>query len=124
MKYYGENYYKEYIDSRYDLAVKFGRLVNTSPDFELAIEPESNIVCFRFAPQGHNDLNLNKINSEIREKIIKDGSYYIVQAELNGKLYIRLTIINPVTIIDDLKELLKRIHELGILQIDLNRFLP
>jgi L-2,4-diaminobutyrate decarboxylase len=80
---------------------------------QLAVQPESNIVCFRYAPSGINDGILNKINSEIRSVIVKEGSFYIVQAELNGKIWLRVTIINPVTSIDDLKALLKRILEIG-----------
>lgn len=75
--------------------------------------PESNIVCFRFVSEGHNDLILNQINSVIRDKIIKEGSFYIVQAELDGKIWIRLTIINPVTSVEHLKTLLRRIAEIG-----------
>jgi L-2,4-diaminobutyrate decarboxylase len=52
-------------------------------------------------------------NSAIRDKIIKEGSFYIVQAELGGKIWIRLTIINPLTSEDDLKDLLRRIRETG-----------
>ena len=113
MKYYGNNYYKEYIDSRYDLARKFAGQLKLYSDFELAVEPDSNIVCFRYSRKGQSDLALNEINAAIRDKIIKEGSFYIVQAELNGKIWIRLTIINPVTSEDDLKDLLKRVVEIG-----------
>jgi len=113
LKYYGDRYYNEYIDSRYDLAVKFGIMVNSYPQLELAIEPESNIVCFRFAPEGYNELILNNINSTIRGKIVKEGSYYIVQTEIGGKTWLRLTIINPVTSEDDLKLLILKVIETG-----------
>jgi L-2,4-diaminobutyrate decarboxylase len=113
LKYYGDIYYKEYIDSRYDLADTFAQMVKSDIQFELAVEPESNIVCFRYAPQGHNDLVLNQINLAIRDRIIKEGSFYIVQTELGGKIWLRLTIINPVTSIDDLKVLLSRLNEIG-----------
>ena len=113
LKYYGNNYYKEYIESRYDLACRFAEIVRSDPQFVLAVEPESNIVCFRYAPEGHNDFTLNKINSAIREKIIKEGSFYIVQVEISGKTWIRLTIINPVTSENDLNVLLKRITVIG-----------
>src|SRR5450759_797640 len=113
MKYYGNNYYKEYINSRYDLARTFAQMVKSDKQYELATEPESNIVCFRYAPEGHNDLVLNQINLSIREKIMKEGSFYIVQTELGGKIWIRLTIINPVTSEDDLKALLIRCSERG-----------
>jgi L-2,4-diaminobutyrate decarboxylase len=113
LKYYGNSYYKEYIDSRYDLATTFAMIVKSDPHLELAVEPDSNIVCFRFAPEGHNDLTLNEINSSIRDKIIKEGSFYIVQVELSGKIWIRLTIINPVTSEIDLRFLLDRIKQIG-----------
>ena len=44
---------------------------------------------------------------------MKEGSFYIVKTELGGKIWIRLTIINPVTSEDDLKALLIRVSELG-----------
>ncbi len=113
MKYYGKNYYKEYIDSRYDLAAEFSQFVKSSANLQLATEPASNIVCFRFASYKCSDLSLNKINSQIRDRIIKEGSFYIVQTELDGNIWLRLTIINPVTSIDDLKILVKRVQEIG-----------
>ena len=113
MKYYGNNYYRQYVDSRYDLATSFAMMVRSDKQLQLALEPESNIICLRFAPEGYNDQVLNKINHEIRNIIIKEGSFYIVQAELEGKTWLRLTIINPVTSVDDLKVLLLRIKEIG-----------
>jgi L-2,4-diaminobutyrate decarboxylase len=113
LKYYGNSYYREYIDSRYDLARIFALMVKSDYEFELAVEPESNIVCFRYAPEGYNSLTLNQINSTIREKIIKEGSFYIVQTELNEKIWIRITIINPITSENDLKDLLSMIKLIG-----------
>ena len=113
LKYYGKNYYREYIESRYDLAVEFSKLVKSSANLQMATEPASNIVCFRFASEKCSDLSLNKINSEIRDRIIKEGSFYIVQTEIDGNLWLRLTIINPITSINDLKELLNLVVEIG-----------
>lgn len=113
MKYYGENYYREYIDSRYDLAGEFATTIKEDPQMELAVEPDSNIVCFRYAALGLNEELLNRINAAIRDKTIKDGSFYIVQAELAGKIWIRLTIINPVTTKNDLQDLVNLIKKTG-----------
>ena len=113
LKYYGNGYYNQYIDSRYDLTSIFARLVRNNSQLELATEPESNIICFRFAPEGFDITKVNQINSNIRNRIIKEGSFYIVQAELNGKIWLRLTIINPVTSEDDLKDLMNRVLTLG-----------
>jgi L-2,4-diaminobutyrate decarboxylase len=113
LKYYGKDYYRQYIDSRYDLAASFAQIVRSDSQLQLVSEPESNIICFRYAPEGYNDLVLNQINSEIRSNIIKEGSFYIVQTELEGKIWLRLTIINPVTSEYDLKELLKKVLAIG-----------
>lgn len=113
LKYYGNSYYRQYIESRYDLAANFAQMVRSDRQFQLAVEPESNIICFRFAPESYNYTTLNQLNSEIRNRIIKEGSFYIVQVELNGNIWLRLTIINPVTSEDDLGILLTRISEIG-----------
>jgi L-2,4-diaminobutyrate decarboxylase len=113
LKYYSGSYYRSYIDSRYDLAKEFSDMIKSDQLFELATDPESNIVCFRYAPDRYDESFINKINAAIRDTIIKEGSFYIVQAELDGKIWIRLTIINPVTSIDDLRALMARIREEG-----------
>jgi L-2,4-diaminobutyrate decarboxylase len=113
MKYYGDKYYREYIDSRYDIAVRFAGIIETDNELELAMKPDSNIVCFRYTPLGIEESSLNRMNASIRDMIIKEGSFYIVQAELGGKIWIRVTIINPVTSDDDLKDLLLLIKKTG-----------
>jgi L-2,4-diaminobutyrate decarboxylase len=113
MKYYGESYFREYIDSRYDLASVFAEIIKSDENFSLAASPESNIVCFRYSPGGIDELTLNRLNAEIRDRIVKEGSFYIVQAELDGKIWLRLTIINPVTSDEDLKSLLSRIIDIA-----------
>lgn len=114
VKYYGKSYYCEYINSRYDLAASFAGMINENKELELAVEPDANIVCFRFAQNAKTDSELNRINASIRDTIIKEGSFYIVQTELEGKLWLRTTIINPVTNEDDLRELIQRVIELGV----------
>jgi L-2,4-diaminobutyrate decarboxylase len=113
VKYYGKDYYREYIDSRYDLARSFANMIKYSQNIQLAVEPESNIVCFRFASEKCSDLTLNQINAKLREAIVREGSFYIVQVELEGNIWLRVTIINPVTSIDDLQALLMRISDIG-----------
>jgi len=114
MKYYGEKYFSEYIDSRYDLTSSFAESIKSDENFSLAAFPESNIVCFRYSPAGLDDNTLNRVNSQIRDKIVKEGSFYIVQAELDSKIWLRLTIINPVTSEEHLKNLLIRIKDIAI----------
>jgi len=110
-KYFDRNYYRNYIDSRYDLAIRFAQEIDRRNLFETAIEPDSNIVCFRLNPRNTDAIELNKLNAAIRDSIIKDGSFYIVQTELEGNLWLRVTIINPLTSDEDMILLLDTIEK-------------
>ncbi len=104
---YGEAIFAENVDTLYDLARTFADLIRSKPEFELAIEPESNIVCFRYI--GHKVLNLNELNSQIRRKLLEQGDFYIVQTTLREQLYLRVSLMNPLTAIEDLNALLDEI---------------
>ncbi len=112
LKYYGKEYYGEYIESRYDLAKEFAAMVNQSDNFELATEPQANIVCFRYHDQS-DDNYLNSLNSKIRERVVKSGRFYIVEAELADKIWLRVTIINPLTSAEVLCSLLMYISDVA-----------
>jgi L-2,4-diaminobutyrate decarboxylase len=114
VKYYGKSYYREYIESRYDLAKEFFGVIGSSGDFEAVTEPQANIVCFRYKSSGMTDKELNKLNAAVRDYIIKEGSFFIVQTEIEGRLWLRVTLINPVTTIADLENLLDKIRNVAL----------
>ena len=107
----GKELFEENIDRLYDQGKVFAELCNANKDIELAVEPESNIVCFRFT--GGNPEKLNSINLKIREEILKKGDFYIVQTKLKEKQYLRVSIMNPKTSVDDFRKLLDKVIELG-----------
>jgi len=110
-KYFDREFFRNYIDSRYDLAKRFTEMIREKDNFESAHEPDANIVCFRYNPGGVDAETLNRLNAAIRDKIIKEGKFYIVQTELEEKLWLRITIINPLTAEEDLQLLLETIEE-------------
>ncbi|MCU0456353.1 MAG: aminotransferase class I/II-fold pyridoxal phosphate-dependent enzyme [Bacteroidales bacterium] len=110
-KYFDREYFRSYIDSRYDLARRFIEMIRERVIFEAAVDPDANIVCFRYNPGGNDSETLNRINAALRDRIIRDGKFYIVQTELDGKLWLRVTIINPLTSEEDLLLLLETLEE-------------
>jgi L-2,4-diaminobutyrate decarboxylase len=103
---HGEEFFSDYIDYTHDLATRFAELIKRQDDFELAIEPESNIVCFRYLKKELNSVELNQLQKDLREKIIRSGDFYLVKTDLRGKTYLRVSLMNPLTKIDHLEELL------------------
>ncbi|MCX6169831.1 MAG: aminotransferase class I/II-fold pyridoxal phosphate-dependent enzyme [Ignavibacteriales bacterium] len=109
LKIHGEELLREYIESRYDAAKEFADLIKINNDFELLTEPQSNIVCFRFNNGETNDEKLDDINREIRQSMLEDGKFYIVQTIAKGRVYLRTTIMNPFTDKSDFAGLLDEI---------------
>lgn len=113
LKTYGEDIFDENVTVLYDLGKYFGSLVSDHPDFELAIEPMSNIVCFRYITESKDTTELNALNASIRQHLLEDCEYYIVQTKLRGIHYLRTTIMNPFTSKKDLNGLLKKIKSIA-----------
>jgi len=113
LKLYGKDVFTEYIDKTFGLAMQFAEYLIQRNDFELPVVPESNIICFRYVKPGLKDDDINLLNTKIRKAIIEDGTFYIVQTELNDRVYLRSVIMNPFTTMAILKKLVERIVLLG-----------
>ena len=109
---YGTDIFSDYNTSMFDLTKEFASIITKSSDFEIAVKPESNIICFRYLKNGVRDLD--SLQKQIRKNILKDEKFYIVQTQLKEGLYLRCTIVNPFTSIDDLKELLEVIRDIAL----------
>lgn len=69
----------------------------------------SNILCFRYI----NCNNPNLFNSQLRQCLIMDGDFYIVQTVLNEKTYLRVTLLNPKTTVIHIKNLINSISKIA-----------
>lgn len=94
---YGEGIFTQNVDALYGLARRFAGQIRSWPGFELAVEPESNIVCFRYVGDETDTDKLNALNAQIRRKLLEDGRFYIVQTTLRGQTYLRVSLMNPLT---------------------------
>ncbi|NNF33585.1 MAG: aminotransferase class V-fold PLP-dependent enzyme [Saprospiraceae bacterium] len=86
-----------FVTTLHDNARVFADLVTEHPQFELACYPESNIVCYRLIDDQLDEDALNKLNAGIRRQLLEDGEFYIVQTIIDGKVYLRNTMMNPFT---------------------------
>jgi L-2,4-diaminobutyrate decarboxylase len=113
LKTYGEGIFAENVDTLHDLADTFVHILNANTAFELAVNPQSNIVCFRYVGKGIEPEKYNSINSVIRQKLLEGGRFYIVKTTLRDKLYLRVSLMNPLTTPDDLEALLAEIEKIA-----------
>jgi L-2,4-diaminobutyrate decarboxylase len=118
----GTDVFGEFVTTMYDRARWFAGLLNRTDNFEVAVPPESNIVCFRYAPLQDAAAN-NALQRHIRETFLNDGEFYIVQTELNGTVFLRTTLMNPLSTEEVLQRLVARIADVGDQRVENPQYL-
>jgi len=108
---YGTDFFGGYVTAAWDLAREFARRLRDAGDFETAVEPESNIVCFRYGNKSGADSD--GLQRRIRRALLEQGRFYVVQTELSGRTWLRCTLINPRTTIADLEALMDEIRHIA-----------
>ncbi len=109
---YGTEFFAGYVEAMWDLARAFAARLREAADFEVAVEPESNIVCFRHLPPGGpaGEEERDEAQRNIRRRLLERGGFYVVQTKLAGKQWLRCTLINPRTTMADLEALMDEIR--------------
>ena len=111
---WGTALFEEYVDRQFDLGKTFARLIAAAGDFEMpVVEPACNILCFRYLQQNWSEEKINQVNAAIRERLVQEGEFFIVQTRVVGKFYLRTTLMNPYTTEVELGALLERVRELA-----------
>jgi L-2,4-diaminobutyrate decarboxylase len=101
----GEAGLARYVERQYDLAAEGYAYLRQQPDFECAVEPQANILCFRAAGTDQQQLWL-------RDQLICEGDFHISTTDFNGRRYLRLTFMNPDTTLEDVRRLVAAIRRL------------
>lgn len=98
----GERPFRAAVEHGFDLAREVAREVRAADDLELACDPDTNIVCFRVLRRGEplDDLQ-RRLLAEVRAR----GTFYLVMTTLRGEAFLRMSLMNPFTTIDDVRAL-------------------
>ncbi len=113
LKMYGLHVFDANVTSLYNLGRSFASIIQDRSRFELALEPVSNIVCFRYIVADASTEVLNLLNAEIRENLLENGDFYVVQTTLHETVYLRTTLMNPFTTSEHLNALLDTIETIA-----------
>lgn len=114
LKLYGEEVFDANVTLLYDLGSLFADIIEAEPNFELALRPMSNIVCFRYVLPNLNIDEQNDVNIKIRQQLLEDGEFYIVQTKLKNVHFLRITVMNPFTTEEHFKALITKIKALAL----------
>jgi L-2,4-diaminobutyrate decarboxylase len=102
----GESGLADYVDRQFALARQSYDLLLTHPDFECALEPQSNILCFRI--RGTDNLQL-----AVRDELIAEGDFHLSTAVFSGRRFLRAVFMSPHTSIAHVEQLVERIRAIA-----------
>ena len=108
---YGTELFAENVRKTHANARLFWLLLDGDPRFEAAVEPESNIVCFRLSATQWSGREGNELHREVRRRVVGAGDFYLVQTVLEGQVWLRTALMNPFTSEIQLRGLMEAVVE-------------
>jgi len=105
----GEDGLGEWVGTVVENARSIHARVESRDGFETLCPPESNIVCFRI--DGDDDLQ-----TRVRTRLMHDGDFLLSQADVAGRRWLRMALMNPLTDEATVDRLLDRIEAIAASQ--------
>lgn len=100
----GEQALGDYVDDRYAMAHTARNIIAARAGFDCPYAPESNILCFRY---GDDD----ELQVSIRDQLVRDQTFHLTSATVDGKTYLRITIMNKHTDGETIERMLDAIED-------------
>ncbi len=88
-------------------------LIRQENELELIAAPQLSILCFRFVATGYNDVQIDQINSTIRDQVQLEGEYLMSPTQVRGRPALRVCIINHATRTEHIEGLLASVLRIG-----------
>jgi len=113
MRAYGLDKYSNLIQQNLDQAVYLKRLVEGDSEMELCAPVASNVVCFRFKPDGFTEVELDALNKSISDSVNKVCVFMVSDTRVKGKYCLRAAITNHRSRREDFDYIYNLVKDLG-----------
>lgn len=120
---FGFELFEQLVDRVFLVAQQLFDLLAAANEFEVVEAPQANIVVFRYFPEGvQRDGNLasqackskvSQLQLRLRRTMLESGFGYLTQTSLHDHIYLRCTIMNPLTDESHLAELITELRRVG-----------
>lgn len=91
----GEAGLTEYVYSRHLAARRFWKMILERKEFEPLSEPESNLICFRYADTPGADSD--RLHIAVRHELMQQGKFHLASSFVDNRRWWRTTIMSPST---------------------------
>ena len=103
----------EMFDAVVDRAHEAYRHLLGDPDFEALTPPTLSTLLFRFRPAGLSVAGCDDLMPRLRQRLFHGGRAIVAGTTVGGHHWLKFTLLNPNTTMDDLREVLDLIREIG-----------
>lgn len=113
---FGPGLFADLVDLTFDLTRQLHGLLTEQTDFTPLHEPQCNILAFRYLPSelaGASPAAVGDFQLALRRHVIESGDFYLVPVRIDGVGALRMTLINPLTTVQDLHDLLDTLRQHG-----------
>lgn len=112
-KEHGTVKYGRLIQQNIDQAHYLARLVQASPELELALPVSLNVVCFRYIRPNLNDAMLDDLNKQIEIELQERGIAVTSVVSIRAKKYLHVAITNHRSRRGDFDVLVREVIRIG-----------
>jgi aromatic-L-amino-acid/L-tryptophan decarboxylase len=113
LRVHGAAQFRAWIERTLDHAARLADAVRRHPAFELLHEPMLSTVCFRHAPAGLPEEQLDAHNESLAGAMQADGRIFLAAAVVDGRTCLRVCFVNYRTTQDAVELILDVAAELG-----------
>ena len=120
---FGFELFEQLVDRVFLVARRLFELLEAACNFEVLEAPQANIVVFRYVPEGvrgestfseeEGKLKVSQLQLRLRRAMLESGFGYLTQTSLHDDIYLRCTIMNPLTDESHLSELIAELQRIG-----------
>jgi L-2,4-diaminobutyrate decarboxylase len=103
-----------YIDTIIETTRQTAAIIENDPDFELLTHSDLSALVFRYLPAGVADnAAADKLNQYIKQEMFQEGKAIVAGTRVNEAFYLKFTLLNPITTLEDIRDILGIIKRHG-----------
>ncbi len=105
----------EHLDTVIDLADAVAAELTAMPDVDVAAAPQLSTIVFRHVPAGlaGDEAALAAHNTAVRAELFDEGRALVAATKVDGRSYLKLTLLNPMATPADILGIVAMVREAG-----------
>ncbi len=103
----------KYIEISIDTAKDTASMLRQQEDFELLSGSDLGALVFRHLPDSTKDYNACEMNLFIKKNMFFSGAVLVASTKVNGRFYLKFTMLNPRTTLKDTQNIVNIIRNHG-----------